>query len=492
MTTGAPPAVLPLSDAARRGALAGLAGGLVFGAAMLRLGMLPNAAAIIRLSSPVAGFVVHMLIAALVGAGFGILVMRQRAGAGELLFWGLCYGALWWLLGALTLYPVLTGEPVEWGVSAARMAFPSLVGHLLYGATVGLTLARLRSELVPATRRGERGMGGRLMHGGLAGVLATTVVSLAVPGWRAMEAFTVATPWRWLALVLLGAVIGAGYPLLFTSRVQGAGPALIRGVCYGFLCWLVVGLTLPPLLSKGSLDWSAVAARSTAGLMPGYLLAGAGIAVIIVASGGLVRMLFADNVRRLAAEGAGVRSVRAIGHGMLAGIAGGVVFTLVLLPIDVLPVVARLVGTGSPAVGLLVHMLIAQAVGISFTLLFHRHSVDTASAVGWGASYGFFWWVLGPLTLMPLLLGVSPQWNSQVLAASFPSLVGHLCYGVVVGITIHRLELRASPWWLPRSELQSDHLRRHREQLLGSAPALWALTVLIAMLIPLILDVTST
>ncbi|MGH3756915.1 MAG: hypothetical protein ACRDTB_03965, partial [Actinophytocola sp.] len=75
--------------AAGRGAVAGVAGGSVFGAAMAALGTLPTVAGLIRVESAVAGFAVHMVISVVVGALFGVLVRHQSAGAGETVFWGL-------------------------------------------------------------------------------------------------------------------------------------------------------------------------------------------------------------------------------------------------------------------------------------------------------------------------------------------------------------------------------------------------------------------
>ncbi|MFI1398225.1 hypothetical protein [Streptomyces sp. NPDC020681] len=112
------------------GALAGLVGGLVFGAVMAQIGFLPTVAALVRADSPALGFAVHLLIAAVIGAIFGVLVARQQ----ELLLWGLAYGFLWWFLGPLTLLPVLLGDPVAWDVATARALIPSLLGHLAYGA----------------------------------------------------------------------------------------------------------------------------------------------------------------------------------------------------------------------------------------------------------------------------------------------------------------------------------------------------------------------
>ena len=53
---------------------------LAFGAAMAQLGVLPTVATLVGLGSSRAGFAVHMAISAVVGAGFGLMVRRQRCG----------------------------------------------------------------------------------------------------------------------------------------------------------------------------------------------------------------------------------------------------------------------------------------------------------------------------------------------------------------------------------------------------------------------------
>ena len=61
--------------------------------------------------------------------------------------------------------------------------------------------------------------------------------------------------------------------------------------------------------------------------------------------------------------------MRATGYGALAGLAGGVVFTAVIVLVDELPTVARIVGGHDPAVGLLVHLVIAQLIGVSYAVV---------------------------------------------------------------------------------------------------------------------------
>jgi uncharacterized membrane protein YagU involved in acid resistance len=151
-----------------------------------------------------------------------------------------------------------------------------------------------------------------------------------------------------------------------------------------------------------------------------------------------------------------------------------------------LPTVARLVGSDSQVTGVAVHLVISFLIGASYGLLFRRQSYDDGSALGWGVAYGFVWWFLGALTLLPILLGGSPQWSAAAVAETFPSLIGHLAYGAALGLTYVRLETRVRPWWLSRSEAETVRAYAAREQLLSSAPALWAFVVLIALTMPVL------
>ncbi|GAA3239089.1 hypothetical protein [Actinocorallia longicatena] len=446
-----------LVGGAWRGAVAGVAGGLVFGACMASYGSLPTVASIVRVSSPYAGFAVHLVIAAVIGTGFGILAGRVRGG--ELLFWGVMYGGFWWFLGPQTLLPLLTGEPVTWDLAAAQRLLPSLYGHLAYGAVTALAFALLG--------RGRPDIGLRPVLRGLVAGPAAALVLLPASN-----------------LLVAGIVAGIGYPLLFSGRREGTGPALIRGTVYGFVVWVAAGLTAPPLLRGDDLDWSAAATRTAVGSLPGYLLLGAGTALVFSWLGLLSRLLFVDDVRRLHDEGAGAHGLHATGFGILAGLLGGSVFALVWWRSGGLVQVAGLVGGHGPVLGLIVHLVIAQLIGVSYALLFRRRAFDLASGIGWGVSYGFLWWVLGALTLLPALLGLPLRWNAAAISTAFPSLVGHLAYGAVLGAIHQYLENRVNPWWVTRGEAETARVVARREQALGSAPALWMVTVLIAVAVP--------
>ncbi|WP_328726713.1 hypothetical protein [Streptomyces sp. NBC_00259] len=441
------------------GALAGLVGGLVFGGVMVLIGFLPTVAAIVRTDSPVVGFTVHMLLAAIIGSVFGVLVARQR----ELLFWGLAYGVLWWFLGPLTLLPILLGRPVAWDVATAQALIPSLLGHLAYGAVTAAVLALLS----PGERRFEPGL---VVRATAAGLLTAPVLGL---GWRGL---------------IVGALVGASYAVIFGERGEGSGPALIRGAAFGFAWWALAAVTISPLLDGRGLQWTPAAVRVAVASLPGHLLLGAGTALLTCWLGGLARAVFSDDVRH-ALEGRLVGGrVISIWHGVIAGLAGGVIFTGVMVAVGFLPAVAALVGSGSAIVGLVIHLLISQVVGVTYAVLFRRRSFDPASGIGWGVSYGFLWWVLGNLTLLPVLLGATPRWSGAALALAFPSLIGHLAYGAVVGLVYQRLEERVSPWHLTRSEAATARAAARHEQTLSAAPALWSLVTCVALLIPILVS----
>ena len=107
--------------------------------------------------------------------------------------------------------------------------------------------------------------------------------------------------------------------------------------------------------------------------------------------------------------------------------------------------------------------------------------------LGWGLSYGFFWSILGPLTLMPIFLGGTPQWSAAAAAATFPNLIGHLAYGAGLGAIFYLLEARYSPWWVPRRRAEVARLAHHQEQVLTSAPALWAPLIAVGLTLPVLL-----
>ncbi len=462
----------PLAGTAA-GAIAGFVGGLVFGASMAVFGMLPTIASIVHTDSVLAGFGIHMVFAVVIGAGFGVFAVRQHIRVGETMFWGLIYGAFWWFLGPQTLLPLFRGLPVAWTLAGARALLPSLIGHLIYGLVVAVVFVLIRRDhAVTATEP----LVGPTVRGAAAGALAALLVqALAGPAAGGLGTG-----------VVVGVLSGAAYPLLFTPRLEGTGRALARGSVYGFVVWLVVDLTARPLAVTGTLAWSASAAGARVSQLPGCVLLGGLIAILFTWLGAAGRRLFTDDVRALPLEPPGQRGLRATGYGIVAGVAGGLLFTVVMVEVGALPRVAEMVGSHAPAVGLTLHLLISAAIGVSYAIVFRRAAFDVLSGIGWGVSYGFFWWILGDLTLLPALDGQPVRWDAATIATQFPSLIGHLAYGTALGAVYYWLETRTNPWWMTRNAAEAERAATRKNENLGAAPALWVLTIVIALTLPVL------
>ena len=484
------------------GAIAGLVGGLVFGAAMLQLGFLPTVASLVRAQSSVTGFLVHMGIAAIIGAGFGLIAWHQRPGAGEMLFWGLAYGAAWWFIGPLTLLPLLLGNEVVWTLETAQASFPSLLGHLWYGAATALAytvLCRWLNRRGSTDELGDENQQHRpvwpaLMRGSVAGLLAAWLMGLMLDMQGELLAFSSSMmdmhspALVWALLLVTGLTAGAGFAALYPRPVDSTGAGLVRGAVYGFAWWVAGAMTLVPLIYGQRLAWSVADARAAMAYLAGFILFGAALVLMYRLFTGIGRGLFGDIRLDQAQEGVGTRGLRTLARGALAGIVGGLLFTLVMIQIGFLPQVARLVGGTSAWSGLAVHLAISVIVGASYGLFFQRQSFDAGSALGWGVSYGFFWWVLGPLTLLPFLLGSTPQWNIDAAIAAVPSLIGHLLYGIGLALTFFYLESRYNPWWQPRRQMEAERALRRREQLFTASPALWVMIIIISLTLSVILS----
>ena len=135
-----------------------------------------------------------------------------------------------------------------------------------------------------------------------------------------------------------------------------------------------------------------------------------------------------------------------INNGIVAGLVGGVVFGIMMQMMNaptpeggqmpMMAMVAKVVRSDSMAVGWLYHLFNSAVIGAIFGQLLGSRSQRIGAGVGWGAAYGFVWWILGGLILMPMFLGMSafaPLMMAPMRSVAMGSLIGHLLYGAVLG-----------------------------------------------------------
>ena len=122
--------------------------------------------------------------------------------------------------------------------------------------------------------------------------------------------------------------------------------------------------------------------------------------------------------------------------GAIGGVFGGVAFGALMGMTGMLPMVAKLVGSSSPAVGFLLHLIISVVIGVGYSVLVDDRVARPGPVIAAGTGYGILWWVLGPLTLMPFFLGMGlgVNWSLEAARSMLPSLYGHLLYGLLLAV----------------------------------------------------------
>lgn len=127
---------------ATSGAIAGLAGGAVFGMMMGMMGMLPMIGMLVRQENAVIGFIVHMAISAFLGAVYGLVAGRFTINATSAVIGGMINGVVWWVLGALVLMPLMLGMS-QMVFVIGNDQWLSLMGHIIYGLVTGFVFIPL-------------------------------------------------------------------------------------------------------------------------------------------------------------------------------------------------------------------------------------------------------------------------------------------------------------------------------------------------------------
>jgi uncharacterized membrane protein YagU involved in acid resistance len=275
--------------------------------------------------------------------------------------------------------------------------------------------------------------------GAFGGLLGALIVAILPSGLEA-NAFT---------LALGGAIAGALFAQALGARPLGPGAALVWALGYAFALW-VAGCAAAAL-GAHSIDGGATMidiARAHFAALIALALAAIPLGLSVGTFG---RSPALERAPRLGIA-------RALCAGGFAGIFGGWAFGEWMEQAGFFPLVAGLVGSSSTQVGVVVHFAIAIAIGATFGLLFQREIRGLGSSLAWGASYGILWWFLGALTVLPLLHGARPDWTVTHAGALFGSFVGHVVYGLIVGL----LYAIVDGMWL-RLFVRSDPLNRQAE-----------------------------
>ena len=438
--------------------------------------------------------IIGILLGALYGLLFALLAAPRATSPGAGLLWGLAYAFILWLAIPAGIVPVLMDRMPSMGMlDAARAHFPELVGYILgFGMPLGLALGAWQGL---QSHPGQRtfSLPRAVVVGGIAGLVG----GWAFGKWMAQMNFfppiagLVNSESVMVGMTLhfiFALIIGASFGVLFQRDVRGFGSSMGWGAGYGLLWWFLGPLTILPIWQGNRLDWSYQLGSVLFGSLVGHIIYGVIVGLIYAALDKLWLGFFkeSDPINR-EPEGPGSRILHSLGYGALASLAGGGLFTLVLFATGFILKVANIVGSSSLTLGFIVNMAISVLLGMSYGLLFRYEAPDFGSGVAWGLVYGLIWWFIGPLTLMPILLGGTFSWTTKTAAALLPSLIGHLIYGAATAVVFLVLERRHADWLLLDPRIAAREARRTRPT--GTpAPALWLFALGLGVLLPILLS----
>ncbi|MEM7334563.1 MAG: hypothetical protein AAF490_20975 [Chloroflexota bacterium] len=486
---------VPLSISILAGGIAGLLGGLLFWVAV---GIL---------FTPI----VHIVLSIILGIIFAIVLGPKLQTGGASLVWGEAYGLAWWFAGYLTLVPLVSGDGLYWLPEQIIALFPLLLGQVIaFGAALGLSyygLVKICLRIFPSSAsptqshptdsrpRGQEIITPRLqsvVFGAVGGFLGGWVFLLGiqnaaffslVSGILGSDSFGLGRTLHFTIAITIGVTFG----LLFHRDVKNSGPAIVWGMAYGISWWMIGPMTLRPLFSGSLPDWTLAGAQATFTPLISHILYGAIMGLFYALATKLWNTLFVDSdPLNRTRESAGSKSLKGLLMGQVAGIVGGLLFTTVMVATNSLPRVASLVGGNTAVLGFVVHLLIAFVIGSTYGIFFQNAAYSYGAGMGWGLVYGMLWWLLGPGTFFFILLRQPVDWSLAATTARYPALVGHLLYGMGLGLTFQYLIRRYD------THTESQKGLPHVHQTSGTpASALWAVTLLLGVLLPLILGTAS-
>lgn len=131
-----------------------------------------------------------------------------------------------------------------------------------------------------------------------------------------------------------------------------------------------------------------------------------------------------------------------MGNRILAGIAGAVIAGLVLgvmmQTMGMMTDLSDMLGMDSAAVGWIIHLMMSVLFGVVYGAVLMAASLKLGANLGLGAAYGVAIWIMGPLLVMPIMMG------DDVVAFGMEELgmlMGHVIWGLLIGaiaVAVHR------------------------------------------------------
>ncbi|MCA1064017.1 hypothetical protein QTG56_02190 [Rossellomorea sp. AcN35-11] len=129
-----------------------------------------------------------------------------------------------------------------------------------------------------------------------------------------------------------------------------------------------------------------------------------------------------------------------VSNGVIGGIVGGIVFGILMQMMGMMGMIAGMMGSESLAVGWIIHMIISVIFGVSYGILtlFVKNLWVAAVLFGIGI------WIIGPLLIMPMMMGMGTNFANAFTPDMLMSLGTHLFFSFLVAIVFKVRSTHAS------------------------------------------------
>ncbi|MBT2572057.1 hypothetical protein [Planococcus sp. ISL-110] len=120
---------------------------------------------------------------------------------------------------------------------------------------------------------------------------------------------------------------------------------------------------------------------------------------------------------------------------LIGSTVAGVVFGIYMQVMGMMPVLASMLGSESLVLGWILHMMISWIFGLGYgamTLLSSHYFVL-------GVLHGVIIWVIGPLLVMPMMMGMGPMIGEMFASEQLMSLITHLAFSLILAAVFSRL-----------------------------------------------------
>ena len=121
---------------------------------------------------------------------------------------------------------------------------------------------------------------------------------------------------------------------------------------------------------------------------------------------------------------------KAIKTGIIGGIIGGILFGIMMQMTDKIAMLAGAMGSHSLVIGWIIHLMISIIFGITFGLM--TYVIKNLIVLTIVFSIGI--WIVGPLVIMPMMMGMGPNLLHAFEPQQLMSLATHIFFTIIVAI----------------------------------------------------------